>query len=49
MTTRGRTDVTQGAAFTHLNKLGLLARQHANELPRKDGEPSLTIPLEIAH
>lgn len=33
---------TQGAAFTHLNKLGLLARQHANKLPRRDGEPPLT-------
>ena len=32
----------QGASFKRLNKLGLLARQHANELPRKDGEPPLT-------
>ena len=32
----------QGAAFKRLNKLGLLAREHANKLPRKDDEPSLT-------
>ena len=32
----------QAAAFKNLNRLGLLVRQHANKLPRKDGDPPLT-------
>ena len=32
----------QSAAFKRLNKLGLLAREHANKLPRRDGETPLT-------